>query len=841
MNELSSNPQQNPLAKLSYFDFNGIQVPFKPTEQFTVITAEGEVVRDVKPVYVNNLETYARTGSMQALGNAFLSMTKEAELDMLKGLSIRHHGYEAPLALSNAVPVDHVYIDLAGGRIILNETQALFRFTDADGDRGTVIFNAEKTQCVLIKFPLTMQPLILTVMKDKPREKFISFSRQKATSILKAHPIREMSTEEMDELFLRKHRDTPVGLLTSMHNCKELFDLRGEPWERKNELLFNTNLDPISGYTQRAKDIELGGMKVNTKGGQVSTAPKRLGASKALDHMYAWALTACSGIGTARPDQLAWFDGADLDKVCEDITKLNLKFRDATPAELKEPKTPWIENGLLRRLKNLGLVDWHNIQHADPTMPTGVASCMFWLRLPNGEPVALTDVKRSDGREEGLTYSFMMAPVFDCRDIMDADGNVILPATYTWLHPIDMMQKVLSTFDSTVRPSSDGPISHYFPRDIDEWVNPKRSAKISMLQQVITEYCGKYGDPCPATKKGIIVVPSEQAVAVITKSVVIDYGRNRDEFQMLEIALKANKDGNICIVGSKGTSRSIRKYVLSNGHGGSCFDSKNRASKHRGAAGRSQLMRCLGKQSYMVAIVATEIGHTQVHITPTGVEKQSADNAFLPQIFTTKEAYAAFLTNNHLTEEEYPVSEVTFKTWTGEKRKCWTHEARGCIRVGKLVDTIGNKFMPRTIGQAYAKEKGLRDTIPVDLIFPITELVEKEAHHIFLQDAVESTLYLEDGTEIKCMLVKRTFFRTGAASENIPPRRRVVTFKGIDSYPIAHRLFMIGVNSPRKVDTSFAKLIQRTKEEIKKSLGIATSTTRAKALPANVKIPKLPS
>jgi hypothetical protein len=810
---------------IEYFDFNGIQVPFRPSEKMTVIQADGStIVRSIPPAYVLNLKQYQETGSMVALQNAMLSMTKEALLSLVRSMSFKRNGWEAPTAVSASVPIDHVYIDRKSGRIVLNEWQATQRYIDADGDRGTVHPDKEQKKVELDKFPITDQPLLLTVMTEEPKEVFHNLTKRMLPKIFKDFPMATQLTDDPgleEELFYKKHVDVPVGLRTSAWNCYDLYCSRNMSWEEKNNYIFASFRDPETGKTQRALDIEDAGMKSARKSGKqlqeawvLEQMKKTFGASKALDNPYAWALTSCSSIGDMKGKQLDWFDRTDLDALMKDILQLKVGFRDVKAASQPQPKEVFVEGHLLARLKALNLIGWKELPHHDKNMPPAV---LFWLQLPNNQMVALTDVKR-DGREEGLTYMFLLAPVFDNVTLYDESGNVILEPRKEWVHPIDHMQKMICTFDSTIRPYHNGPISHYFPLDLRDWQNPKRSIKIAMLYKWLSDYCGRYGDPAPATKQDNKIVPSLMAKSTIIRTVVIDYGSNMDHLAMYPIAKEARKTCNFCMVGSKSTSRRIRKYMLANSKGGSILDPQGITNPYRGACQRSQLMRALKPCKMTVAIVRGET-QTQVHITPTGVEKQKTDIAFLPQVANTEEAYMAHLEANNLTPEECPATIVDYRTWQGEHRRCWTVGARGTIRIGKLVDEVGNKFMPRAIGQAYYKDKDFKDTIPVDLLFPLDELIAKDAHFLFLQNAVEREVFLADGTTVKAMVIERTFWRTGAASENIPPRWRRCSYKGIDSFPIWWRLNQIEPLKERTCDTSFAKELQSIKRQILSQVG----------------------
>lgn len=825
MNDQSTDTQVDIQTGVELFDFNGIPVPFRASEKMTVLQQDGStLVRSIPPAYIANLKQYQATGSMVALRNAMLSMTKEALLSIVRGMAFKRSGWEAPISVSAGVPIDHVYVDRKSGRIVLNEWQATQKYIDADGDRAPLLFDKEKKMAILTKFPITSQPMILKVMEEEPVEVFKNLTKRMIPNILKVNPPTAQLTDDPgleEEMFYKKHVDVPVGLRTSAWNCYDLYVSSNMSWEDKNQYIFNSLIDQQSGKTQRALDIEDAGMKTARKVGKqleeawVLDQMKRLfGASKALNNETAWALTSCSSIGDMGARQLTWFDNANLNELVNNILQLKVGFREVKAAERGTPKEVFIEGHLLARLKSLGLVGWIELPHVDKTMPPAV---LFWLQLPNNQMVALTDVKR-DGREEGLTYMFMLAPVYDNVTLYDEVGNVVLEPTKRWVHPIDHLQKMICTFDSTIRPYHDGPISHFFPMDIRDWQNPKRSIKVAMLYKWLSDYCGRYGDPAPAIKTTKGIEPSLMARSIITRTVVIDYGYNMDHLAMYPIAKEARKTCNFCMVGSKSTSRRIRKYMLANNKGGTILDPEGITNPYRGACSRSQLMRALKPCKMTIAIVNSET-KGQVHICPTGTEKQKTDIAFLPQVFNTEEAYLLHLEAHGFTQEDCPAQVVDYSTWQGEHRRCWTIGARNTIKIGKLVDEVGNKFVPKHIGQAFYKDKDFKDTIPVDLIFPIEELIAKDCHLLFLKNATEREIFLADGSSIKAMVLERTMYRTGSASENIPPRWRRCAFKGIDSFPIWWRLNQIEPLPPRTCDPFFARELQKCKKEILMQVG----------------------
>jgi hypothetical protein len=822
---------------LQYLNVYGVEVPWRPSVSTTVLTKVGPEIRLGKPQYVVNLEKFLETESLYALSAGLLSLKREVLLTMVSSMAFRSHGFEAPIAVSAGVPYGHVYIDKVGGRIILNEYEAANRAVDADGDRGIIIAGDSKDEAVLVKFPITSQPPILKMMEVPPVEVFHSFTSKDVKKLQKSHPV-----VAMDErgFFDKKHMDVPVGLLTTAHNVLDLWESKDMSYEDKMEHIYNSNLDE-NGLTLRYREIELGAMKAARKDNKGLSSSfevllrnkcadvavgygnqrKLVGASRALSDEYAPLMTSLGSISRLGAEALSFLTqpGCNLDKLAQDVFSLEPTFREVKAKDRPEAIEKFVENGLLSRLIALGLVQYQEIPHTDSSLPPAV---MIWLQSPGGEVVGLTDVKRQ-GRSEGLTYVYLLSPVYDNSTLHEQDGmNVAIPAQ-GWMHPIDFLGKMLMSFDSEIRPYANGPITHYFPKNREDWVNPKRSVKVAMLLSRIQELCGIYGDAAGAEMVDGAVKVFSHAKAIATRSVVIDYGKPCSEWEMYPIARRANANGNICIVGSKSTDRRVRKYMLANQGGGSVLDKSCLAHPYRAACNRSQLFRALETVKMTVAFVKMDT-QSQILITSTGIKKQETTKAFLPRVFNTFDEYEAHLKGHGLTEEQCPAKEVVYESWTGEKRICWTIDGKNAIKIGKLVDAYGNKFMPRWYEQVHAIDYTTMDSLDVDLIFPITELVDKGAHHVLLQKGKmeDRDLVLPDGTTVPCVVVQDVqFFRTGSASENIPPRMRSCKFKGMDSFPIYWQVSKIKSVPPRTADLNLAKEMQTAVRKLERKFGLS--------------------
>ncbi len=776
---------------------HGVSVPYRPTGFSTAVVNGQREVTEIFPTFITQLQNWVKYGTEWHRDKAMISLVKEFLLEIVRGSVFTEWCWEAPVAVSADVPTNHVYCDYTSGRIVLNEFQATNRYIDADGDRALLIFSMDRTKAVLVKYPLTSQPLILTVTTVKPKERFYDLTPAMARVVLENHPVKRLGVNEDEELlFMKKHTEVPVGLLTNTWNSNDLYESAGMSFSNKMGFIFNSHIDKVSGKTQRAIDIEDSGMKVVRKADKSFTKQHILefGNKKALDHQFAFALTSCSSIGTMGKGkdklkdipQLRWITNLksedDVHSLLARINQLDVEFRDVKPSSTPDPVPAWVEDHLFSRLMKYRLLKWDEYPSRDPEMPPSI---LLTLTLSSGQAVALTDIKR-EGRSEGMTYGFMLPPVFDNRNIYTKEGTIAIPATHKWMHPADHLAKCMTTFDSRIR-DEHGQVSGYYPKTYLDHCSKERKIKVSQLYKWLMEYCGKYGDPVPATWVNGALVPSPIAREIVTASAVIDYGMPMDEIEMYQVAKRANAKKKINIVGSKSTNREVRKYMLANKWGGPVLDNNGETSPYRGGANRSQLQRGLVIVKATVAFVDADT-RNGIFITPSGIEKQLTSQAFLPKCFGSEEEYYDFLKLNGWEKEQCPASEITFRDWQSGTKIGWVVDARKSIKIGKLVDRYGNKFMPRAISQVQAiKSAGveLSEITNIDLVFPYYELVDKDCHHFFLSRASKRPMtLLIDGEPVEALVMECTFLRTGAASENIPPRFRMCSFKGIDSYPI---------------------------------------------------------
>lgn len=752
-------------------DIRGVLVPYRVGTLNAQTTASGEVIPTM-PLHVQNLLKWAETGSLRAGRAGLMAGWREILLDLVHESGLQLKGLTGPVAMSAAVPYGSVLI--TRDRVILNETWCLERDIDSDGDTITMHLVGDKA--VPVKYPLTRSIPVLNRLK-LPKgsvlpEHYKPFGQGELREFLENNPAKSPSIEE---LFMKSHLEVPVAQLTNAWDTHELVTTWKMPREEKIRA-FLTN-------PERAKDIEERGMKAVRKdagelGSEFFVFNQGVSNRKLAPYLR-WYFNPNS---IQKVDQ-SWVRTADLPALMEGILELDdsiIKTESRKAAKKRDNTLPkQYDPSCISRLIKMGLLRVKAMPHKMGT------SYLVTLADPKGHTVALTDCKRgNDQFDRGLSWGYILPPVYDLVDYQDLKGNAHKGAG--WVNPLVHLEKIISlTVDTQIKNPTTGDISGFFPRRRSEFTDERYRVKVSMLQRAIMGYCGKYGEVCPATldKHGQPQVTPESE-ALLSRTIVADYGTDLSAEEMWE---RVKDIPGVNWAGSKSTARRVRKYVLSNAQGGASWASP-RVHLARPGKSRSQLTRGTKIPNWRVAVVDSQTLH-QVLICPSGVLKQRRANVFLPKVFNTWAEWEAYRDANDIKAEP---KEHLFYTWTGEARKCWVSDPKRAVVIGKLIDALGNKFVPRYVPQYHDQEGN-----PIDLVIPITELAAKECHHEFLQDAEEITMiypHPEGERRTQAVTVTHDFYRSGAPSENVPQRYRHVHHRGLAAFAIEHTLSQITGN-----------------------------------------------
>ena len=768
-------------------------VPFIPATEYT--KSDG-VVKVVEPAWVTAIRYIAQgKGGVKAIETAGLAMARAIALAINQAIGLKLDVLSGPIAVSEACPEDTILWDARSGRIIMNEELGARTARDADGDQVALVIEGDL--CIAIKNPILMG---LTVYKfgritqDELLEYFEPLTMDFAKQMLENSP---KSAVDWSSQFAKGHRVAQIGIGTNAHATADLFATRHLSFEERIHQLANRDwvTDSVTGatVTRRFHDLETKGLQANrreaneSKEIQITRFPWQVQSP--------WNVLTVNANSVVRqpPTALMTIAQADLTSLVENAMKLNFGFSKKTFKAVEKPKIyrqVWYDD-LWQRLVNLGLITYQVLERPVPLFDKNgnpvPPPILVKFVSPSGEVCGLTDVKRQDDANDALTYGFVVYPGHTEEAFKHSvTGEKFRPKEMgRILSPQELLSHWLGTIDNTILNPELGIVTGYFPRNVAQWVEPKFATKVAIIQEQILKIIAKRGDAVPLDTQGrMLRIGYETAI----NTICVHYGTECEDWH--EVQTTAGKQEVVTIEGwtimevvakeveeilsinwfsTKSDSKSFRKYVISSPKG---------ADERRAGRQRSQLLRAILKTRMRVAFV---LGDTKsgVLITPSGVEKQRIkDNrVFYPIVFNTWEDYTTHLRSHNLDEEQYPVVERTFSTWIGEKRTVWVAEPKACIRIGKLVDELGNKFMPRACSQFVDG-----DGSEIDLIFPVTELFAKRCAHLFLDQVQETTIY--GYADIKCLVGEFTFYRTGSASENSRPGKKVRNVRGMDIFTV---------------------------------------------------------
>lgn len=863
---------------------SGVEVtlPIIPRAFVTAITKDGnDDPRPVMPAYVNNVEE----GNISA---AIVSICKEIELLLNTETTWKWKCVEGPVVVSANIPKNGFAFDFHDGhveRIVVNEEWAEGRAVDADGDRCFLLWIEDTDQALFVKFPITKRPALLTLIKGRVRETFYSLGLENRVhpntgvempglielfnSYVPANKYgrsmtgmhkqfegekTELNIVERDGViyaaqdekvaFFKSHEPVEVGILTSALNTEELYNTVGLKYEAKVRQFMT---DP-----KRYEIIELQALKAARKDSK--SFDQTFTFNKVLKREYAWNLTSANSITSQKAKDVLHIADTNLERLMDKLVNIKLLKTDfravKNTASVKEqPKTVTVDNKLISRLLTARRLKVDAFPHTGfPFDPKNIWAnpCVvaLYLTLPSGKITGLTDVKRSDdGRKEGLTYCYLLPPVWNAEL-----GKYLHPLEHLALEFACKIQQdengritSVGRFDSRIINPETQEITGFFGTNVDyrgDFLDHfiKYSIKVPMLMNALAEYCGEYGIPVDGDKTEYHVMPSEAGLDTAQKTVIIDYMRDSSALEMWEIAKQANKALRICLGGNKQSKRRVRKYAMAHANGVAIWAPKN-AHIARPGKQLAQRARALKICRMKTAVVYMDT-LTQTYLTPSGVEKQISNRSFLPRTFPTFERWMKFAESAFKDAAEIPSpTSVLHPTWSGEMRRTWIADARVSMEVGKLIDDVGNKFVPRRTRDQFVTEAGEN----IDVLLPLPELMAKGAIRAMFGDEIPKHLIqkikiptrtlsvssesdkwdingisdehglqtVTEYIEIEAVVFDWTYYRTGSASENVPARRRWCSIKGFDKYGVMDEMSKhVPDMAPLEVDLTIPKMLQ---------------------------------
>ena len=479
----------SPTAKV----FKGM--PFKASAWSTTVAEDGTGrPKPIEPKYIKDFQD----GRIE---EGLISLSIEIRIRLVMGLSFKHASYEAPLAVSNMVHEGTFMVDRDEDgeiiRIIINEAEAEAMACDADGDRASLIWNADRTKALFLKWPFTKRMLVLDYVRGICVEKFHDLTPTTLSWYwnelappnrygrdIPTAPDPKVCTYLTDEAgtryvahsekaaFLKNHRANRTGPLTVLFNTMDAFECVGLPY-RQALLAIGESLDTGLRYEW----IEEKNMKAKSKqaGDSEDIDPDkfRLRLQRPLSPF----LTGRKAITRSgqKLGKVQWtfnYNTAKREFVAIDaakrawglkLTKYDFKERADINLAPEEHKQVLVDKTLISRVLESGylrvdvyphLAHFHNRidckgkscehEHTWPKFPYNPSNGLDPDTLPvisvmlvnrKGQPLALTDTKRDDyDAMEGIdTYQYLLPPVWDCE-------------LNSYVHPITHLAKYFQTW-----------------------------------------------------------------------------------------------------------------------------------------------------------------------------------------------------------------------------------------------------------------------------------------------------------------------------------------------------------------------------------------------------------
>lgn len=674
---------------------------------------------------------------------------------------------------------------------------------DFDGDLAMVVYQDDRL--AWWKFPLPPgQPVRACRVVPRPEYGFGNLPEDVDTSGMKT--VRGLDRD----VFLRKHEPDPVGLLVWAWNTVELARpyLEGLGRAASADLAFSDprRFDEVEGGLKKSRESNLG-----TAVGMNSVAVTESYAYGVPDWVREVLITA----NAWRSGKASWVEGWRLTLQRIRDWRLGISRRqnlESTPSRAHRTAAPavrklaWADTdpGFCRRCLRIGLMGFYELEpEVELRNLKGevVKPVVLWLSR-NGKPVALVNSRRMGEASFAAVLLPTWAPVYR------EDGSVV----YDWRSGLEMINlRVAASGYAIIRTPDGVPTGNLFPRVLQpeyqgEHLDRNR-VKLALLQSVISDCVGEYGVFVPAVFRDGLHVPTGSALWAAGLSVSVDYTfaeTVEDRLSIVEAALGAMPEGfGLCVTGVKGQSVTTKKYAVADEEGNPLWTRTLVAqgvpfSAARAGSQLSQLFRLatfrgddpfdFPMREFRVALVEGESDNPA--ITPSGALKQRVEGVFMPRLSD---------------EQVEGWEETTYTTWAGETFRAWQGPERWTCRVGKLVDLLGNKFVPRLFGHQVFDESGGK----VDILFPISEALAKGAAAAMLSRGKRQTIRYAgpDGVVTReAVVLDWKFGRTGVPGENARAYFKPYQPAGLDGLKICHVLRSAGFDIPEhgEIDEEYA-------------------------------------
>lgn len=659
--------------------------------------------------------------------------------DLCDRMAIHVPGRQGPLMGTGNVPYGTIISTPDG--FIKNEGEAAEYAEDFDGDQGHL--HSHGGYGLFTKFPNTQRDSVKELWRQDSQdihEVFMPLPNLDA--LVKAEAEIEYDLVEQG---LKVLQPNTTGTVTSEWNVKELY-------EASSLETFGDRLLHLFGDYGRYEAIELRGLKGRSKDANQTDSIGDETTMQVIQPQHAWAFYP-NRIGKLFGESLLWVFNTDLDRTMNEIMDLRLQFATVeTSGKVTSLEPVRYDDELLTRLLDLGLANYMELPRHPSCQREGIPNpIMFWLCRPGTKYVSLVDTKRGHHHR---AFAYVIPPVWRR-----------FGKTWRLLKPLDALRMVLSECEVHVK-NSEGEFVREFPTRIQDMSKyPWLTAK---LLKHIQKHIGALGAVCPATRlRDGSILPTVMAQGTASRTITVDFGTKEfSPLRMMEGVQLLNGITPIAIAGGKGSSQRFRKYAFARSNGTPEW-AREEDHPRRSANQLAQLLQSHPLPRMTVAIAQMRDTKSQVLITPSGIEKQTIKDLFLPRISEEQ-------------DDEFTL-EQRYTGWDGRIYRCFTGSAKETREIGKIIDAHGMKFVPRRYDQAYYTTGHGRDTEihNIDLIIPIEELEGKGCLRSWLKDSKRISAMIGD-QEAEVILVERSLFRTGCGSENVAVRNKTMKVRGMD-------------------------------------------------------------
>lgn len=727
-------------AQISKFQHDGRQwfIPWQPTSWSSRKTRDKIETLPNPPAFINNLQALMRNPQDERLARRVLQ-TAAKEMIIKSQLRVEAQAWQGCIVLTKQLPWNVAVVD---DEFVYISSQYISRTGvkwDFDGDMIRLAFHPYQREqlykfeqrwpgrsfrgrpAVPIKNPISraVQPVymldssVLSTLSPETWFPFTSAEREvwdARDAQARAKEVHDRDGKSEEETIWRKtHEIQEVGPIDTKVKSYFLRTLDHLPLAEKQARLYQGDI-----AFQNLENNALGAVRKDHS----IMSPETRRAVELVESntwrvptSYAPYLTSTGRVGSQSNASVQWAWQMDIPAHLRRISNLDIPIW--RPASQRPELLAELYQLPERHTLIEDLVGWKTIQyeiiprsvHQDQSIPPAIRC---WL-VRKGKPVALTDIRKAQGVIEGLTYSFILPPVWSVlkNKWVSPLQHMADCAQPIFQQGLDELEMIDGLDVRIINPQNGEHVRNWGrsakgmlkPGDI---FDPLYSYKLDRFQEWLSAHVGRYGLVVPTVSPSLEIPLTNRTVAANTA--VVDYGPI--PYNLEEWWSAWQQIPKVLCPASKGDDRRVRKYAL-NAQVGSVHPWWTAQSQARPELGPrpvnprrsgqmlSQMSRVHKMCDMVVAIClpnpqtgnipAEQWGEThQVQITDSGIQKQILDGPLGDTVF-----------NNWVSHQPVDGVEPTeFMSLRGDRRVAWLQKAKSSKKIGKLIDGMGGKFMP---------------------------------------------------------------------------------------------------------------------------------------------------